>query len=192
VRAALARSSVAIVGCGGLGSNAAAMLLRSGVRALTLIDSDVVEPSNLNRQLYFSDQIGMPKTDALASTLRRIDDGVRLTLIRQRMTAENLVGCVSGTDVIIEAVDDAETKAMIVGVCTRDLPDVPLVTASGLAGDGPANLITTERLADNVLVCGDMVSDVRVTPTLLASRVMVAAAHEANAAIRILLGEPEP
>ena len=188
IRARLAAARIAIVGCGGLGSNAAAMLVRSGVKTLTLIDFDQVEESNLNRQLFFRDQLGQRKTDALAVTLRRVHGDLDLTLAAVCVAPDNLAGLVRGADVIIEAVDRAETKAMIVEVCTRELPDVPLVTASGLAGHGDANAVRTEQLAENVWVVGDLSSDVREGHALLASRVMVAAAHQAHAAVRILLG----
>lgn len=188
VRARLAMSHVALIGCGGLGSNAAAMLVRSGVGHLTLVDFDVVEPTNLNRQLFFVDQIGAPKVEALASTLRRIDPHVELELAQVCMSEGNLPWIVANADVILEAVDSAETKALIAEVCTRELPDVPLVSASGLAGYDSANLITTEQLGDKVWMCGDFTADVREGHALLASRVMVAAAHEAHAAIRLLLG----
>lgn len=188
IRARLAEAHVAIVGCGGLGSNIAAMLVRCGVKSLTLIDFDRVEEGNLNRQLFFRDQLGKPKTDALATTLRRIHDDLDLKLVSECVTRENLVGFVEGADVIVEAVDRAETKALIVDVCTRELPETPLVTASGLAGYAEANAVRTERLADNVWVIGDLASDVREGHALLASRVMLAAAHQAHAAVRIALG----
>jgi sulfur carrier protein ThiS adenylyltransferase len=192
LRARLAASSVAIVGCGGLGSNAAAMLLRSGVRTLTLIDFDRVEESNLNRQLFFRDQLGRLKTEALAETLLRIDPDADLTLFSERVTPENLPGLAAGADVIIEAVDGAETKAMIVNVCMDALPGIPLVTASGLAGYESANAIVTERPAEGLYLVGDLTSDACAGLPLLASRVMVAAAHQAHAAIRCLLGLVEP
>ncbi len=192
LRARLHASSVAIVGCGGLGSNVAAMLLRSGVRRLTLIDFDVVETSNLNRQLFFRDQIGRPKTEALAETLLRIDPGAELTLHTLRVTAANLVGLVRGADAIVEAVDRADTKAMVVNTCMEALPEVPLVTASGLAGFDSANDVATERPCDNLYLVGDLRSDVTAGHALFASRVMVAAAHEAHAVIRRLLGFDEP
>jgi sulfur carrier protein ThiS adenylyltransferase len=192
VRARLGASSVAIIGCGGLGSNVAAMLLRSGVRTLTLIDFDVVDESNLNRQLYFRDQIGRRKTEALAETLRRIDPDARLTLVTRQVTEGDLVDLVRDADVIIEAVDTAETKAMIVNTCMRELPDTPLITASGLAGYGSANDIATERPCDELYLVGDLESDVSEGHSLLASRVMVASAHEAHAAIRRLLGFVDP
>jgi len=188
LRSRLGASRVAIIGCGGLGSNVAAMLVRCGVKNLTLVDSDRVEEGNLNRQLFFRDQIGMLKTEALAVTLRRIGPELELDMAPIRVTADNLVELVRGADVVVEAVDQSDVKAMIVDVVTRDLPDVPLVVASGLAGYDEANGVRTQRLAENVWVVGDMTSDVREGHALLASRVMVAAAHEAHAAVRLLLG----
>lgn len=152
------------------------------------MDSDRVEEGNLNRQLFFRDQIGMLKTEALAATLRRIEPSLELDIAPIRVTGGNVVELVRGADVVIEAVDQPDTKAMIVDVVSRDLPQVPVVTASGLAGYGEANDVRTERLGNNVWVVGDMASDVREGHALLASRVMIAAAHEAHAAVRILLG----
>ncbi|MDP2183122.1 MAG: sulfur carrier protein ThiS adenylyltransferase ThiF [Actinomycetota bacterium] len=188
LRARLRASSVAILGCGGLGSNVAAMLLRSGVRTLALVDVDRVEVDNLNRQLFFRDQIGMLKVEALAETLDRIDPDARLTLVDGFIDAASLPRIVAGADVIVEAVDGVETKTLIADVCGRELPDVPLVSASGLAGYDSANRIETVRVADNLWVAGDLESDVREGHALLASRVMVAAAHQAHAVIRLLIG----
>ena len=191
-RPALRRAKVAIIGCGGLGSNVAAMLVRSGIGELTLIDFDRVEEDNLNRQMFFRDDIGRLKSEALADILRRIDPAVRLGVVVERVTAGSLVALVQDADVIVEAVDTAGDKAMIVNTCTTELPETPLVTVSGLAGSDSANRIVTERIADNVYLVGDLESDVRSGLTLYASRVMVAAAHEAHAVIRVLLGHREP
>jgi sulfur carrier protein ThiS adenylyltransferase len=192
MRARLAASHVAIIGCGGLGSNAAAMLVRCGVGKLTLVDFDVVEESNLNRQMFFLDQLGMPKTAALRETLLRINPDVSLRIHQECVTAENLVDLVGDAEVVIEAADRAEVKAMIANTVLTELADTPLVSASGLAGFDSANDVVTERMADGFYLVGDQRSDVRLGYSLLASRVMVAAAHEAHAAIRILLGYPEP
>jgi len=192
LRARLAASHVAVIGCGGLGSNAATMLVRCGVRELTLIDFDVVEESNLNRQMFFRDQLGMPKTAALRDTLLRIEPGVVLHLHQECVTADNLKELVKGADVVIEAADRAEVKAMIANTALAQIPDTPLVSASGLAGFDSANDVVTERIADGFYMVGDLRSDVRMGHSLFASRVMVAAAHEAHAAVRILLGYPEP
>lgn len=188
LRAKLASSHVAVLGCGGLGSNAAMMLVRSGIGRLTLADFDKVSEDNLNRQMFFVDQIGKPKTEALAITLRRINPDTRLELVDRRITAENLVNTVSDARVIVEAVDTVESKTMIIETCCRELPDVPLVSVSGIAGYESANSVITHRFADNLYIIGDMESDIRAGHSLLASRVMVAAAHEAHTVIRLLLG----
>ncbi|MDA3935611.1 MAG: sulfur carrier protein ThiS adenylyltransferase ThiF [Actinomycetota bacterium] len=184
----LASKAVTILGCGGLGSNCAVMLVRAGVRTLTLVDFDVVEAANLNRQEFFIDQVGMPKVDALATTLRRIDADLNLRLIRDRIDADDLLSMVSGADAIVEAVDSVETKTLILNVCGRELPDAPIVSVSGIAGYASANEITTSRIAQNLWVVGDLESDVRDGHSLVSSRVMTAAAHQAHAVIRILLG----
>lgn len=192
MRARLASATVAIIGCGGLGSNVAEMLARAGVGKLVLIDYDRVEKDNLNRQAYFTDQIGTPKTEALAANLKRIRPDVELVLSTETVTAENLVWLVTGADVIAEAVDTARVKAMIANLCMRDLPDTPLVTVSGLAGTGSVNAIVTERLAERLYVVGDLESDVAAGLPLLSSRVMAAAAAQAHMVVRLLLGYAEP
>lgn len=188
VRQRLANSSAVIIGCGGLGSNIAAMLLRSGVRTLRLIDFDVVEESNLNRQLFFQDQIGRPKVDALVETLRRIDPDARLEPLKLCVTADNLCDLVEGFDVVVEAVDTVEAKALIVGICAVEAGGPPLVAASGLAGYDSANLIRTQQLGESIWVAGDFSADSTQGHALLGSRVMVAAAHQAHAVIRLHLG----
>lgn len=188
VRSRLEHARVGIVGLGGLGSNAAMLLVRTGVRHLVLADFDRVEESNLNRQLYFPDQIGRLKAEALAETLRRIDPAVRLVLVTERITPDNLVQVFSGVDVLIEAVDTAEDKATVVAAASDLLPATPLVWAMGLAGCESANEIQTRCIGNTCWVVGDLEADVREGHALLASRVMIAAAQEAHIAIRLLLG----
>ncbi|MDY0087242.1 MAG: sulfur carrier protein ThiS adenylyltransferase ThiF [Coriobacteriia bacterium] len=192
IRKRLAASLVAIVGCGGLGSNVAAMLVRAGVGSLILIDYDAVEESNLNRQMFFRDQIGVAKVEALGETLRRIAPGVNLALVHKCMTPENLLATVGDADVVVEAADHAEVKAMVANVVCSHPTGMVLVAASGIAGIDSANDIATHRVATNFYVVGDCRSDVRAGLPLLASRVMLAAAHQAHATIRILLGHMDP
>jgi sulfur carrier protein ThiS adenylyltransferase len=191
VRAQLAQGTVGIIGLGGLGSNAAMMLLRSGVRRLVLADFDRVEESNLNRQLYYPDQLGRLKTDALAETLLRIDPDAELTLEAERITRDNIATIFAGVDVLIEAVDTAEDKTAIVEAASDLLPDTPFVWAMGLAGNASANCIETTRVGEDDWLVGDLEADVRDGLPLMATRVMVAAAHEAHMAVRILLGMRE-
>lgn len=188
LRERLSSKSVAILGCGGLGSNCAVLLVRAGVLNLTLVDYDCVEADNLNRQHYFVDQIGVAKVEALSDTLKRIDPRVELRAIHDCLDAESIPRFVAGADAIVEAVDRAETKALIVTTCMREVPHVVLVSASGLAGIGSANDITTVRLGESLWMTGDLVSDIRDGHALAASRVMVAAAHQAHAVVRVLLG----
>jgi sulfur carrier protein ThiS adenylyltransferase len=188
VRARLAGATVGIIGLGGLGSNAAMMLVRSGVRHLVLADFDRVEQGNLARQLYFPDQLGKLKTEALAETLARIEPGLDLTLVAERVEADDILRLFGAVDVLLEAVDSAETKTMIVETASDQLPDTPLVWVAGLAGCATANAIATQRVGETVWVVGDLEADIRDGLPLLASRVMTAAAHEAHIATRILLG----
>lgn len=190
--APLRDAMVGIVGLGGLGSNVAWMLVRSGIRRFVLADHDRVETSNLNRQFYFSDQVGIHKTEALSENLRRIQPDLDLTLIQQTVDQSDVVPMFRHVDVLVEAVDRAQTKAQIISAAARDLPHVPVVAASGLAGTDSANLIISQRVSEYLWVTGDLVADVAQGLPLLSSRVTVAAAHEAHLVVRILLGEGEP
>jgi sulfur carrier protein ThiS adenylyltransferase len=167
------------------------MLVRSGVRHFVLADFDRVEESNLARQLYFPDQLGRLKTDALSETLLRIEPGLDLTLVAERVRADDIPRLFEAVDVLLEAVDSAETKTMIVETAADRLPDKPLVWVAGLAGCATANAIATQRIGENIWVVGDLEADIRDGLPLLASRVMTAAAHEAHIATRILLGMPD-
>jgi sulfur carrier protein ThiS adenylyltransferase len=183
------KGRVAIAGLGGLGSSVAIALARSGVGSLRLIDFDVVEPSNLNRQQYLLNQIGLPKVEALRTNLSAINPFIATDIHYVRVTKDNAVQLLSGVDIVVEAFDDAKAKAMIIEAVLKDLTGVPIVAASGLAGYGPANDIVTGRVADNLYVVGDGISEARPGEGLMAPRVGVAAHHQANAVLRILLGE---
>jgi sulfur carrier protein ThiS adenylyltransferase len=191
VQARLGGATVGIVGLGGLGSNASMMLARSGVRHFVLADFDKVEQGNLARQLYFPDQLGRLKTDALSETLLRIEPDLDLTLIAERVQADDIPRLFGAVDVLLEAVDSAETKTMIVETASDRLPNTPLVWVAGLAGCATANAIATQRIGENIWVVGDLEADIRDGLPLLASRVMTAAAHQAHIATRILLGMPD-
>lgn len=187
----LERATVAICGLGGLGSNIAISLARAGIGELILIDFDQVDITNLHRQQYKADQIGRYKTDALAENLREIAPYVKLTTHTQKISEENYAGLLSQADIICEAFDDAGAKAMLVNGVLETMPDKYLVSASGMAGLGPANTIKTRKITKRFYLCGDGVSDVADGMGLVSSRVMLCAAHEAHAVIRILAEEYE-
>jgi len=183
---------VGIAGCGGLGSALAVALARTGVGMLRLVDFDVVEPSNLNRQQFFVDQLGMKKTEALAENLRRINPYVKIETHDFRLTRENIPAIFAGCDVVAECFDNPTAKReMAVAVRTK-MSETPLVTVSGIAGFGPANAIKTRRVLGNVFLVGDTESAAQPGRGLLAPRVAVAAGHQANVVLRLLLGEITP
>ena len=189
LHAQLAKATVAICGLGGLGSNIAIALARTGIGHLHLIDFDRVDISNLNRQQYFVRQLGLFKTEALRDNLKEIAPYLQITTSTVRVTEENLSTLLADADIICEAFDKAEAKAMLVNSVLEHFPDKWLVAANGMAGKESANLIRTRRLGRRFILCGDGVSDVETSGTLFSARVMACAAHEALAVIRIIAGD---
>ncbi len=185
------RATVGIAGLGGLGSTVAIALARLGVGALLLADFDIVEPSNLNRQQYFTDQIGMPKTEALAATLHRINPYLLYRSYPVRLTVENIPILYEKADVIVEALDREEEKAMLVETVMKQLPGACVVAASGMAGHDTANTINTKRIAKRFYLCGDTFSASEPGRGLMASRVGVVAHHQANAVLQFLMESPD-
>ena len=179
-------ATVAVCGLGGLGSNIAIVLARAGVKKLILIDYDRVDLSNLHRQQYKADQIGIFKTDALADTLLEIAPYVEIQKVTTRITEDNLASLLGDADVICEALDNAEAKAMLVNGVLEQLPDCYLVAASGMAGLETPNTIHTRRVMKRFYLCGDERNDVAETIGLVAPRVMLCAAHQAQTVLLIL------
>ena len=183
---AFSSATVAICGLGGLGSNIAMALVRAGIGKLILIDFDRVDITNLHRQQYKADQIGMYKTDALADNLREINPYIELETHTERITEENAITLLKGADIICEAFDDAECKAMLTNTILSELPDKYLVAASGMAGMGVTNSIKTRRITSKFYLCGDETSEVSDGIGLVAPRVALCAAHQAHTVLRIL------
>lgn len=188
----ISAARVAVCGLGGLGSNIAIALARAGVGHLHLIDFDRVDLTNLNRQQYAVGQLGQYKTDALRETLALISPYCDVTCDTIKVTEETLPDLLRNEDYICEAFDRAEAKAMLVSGVLEHFPEKYLVAASGLAGLGSANTIQTRRVSRRFYLCGDGTSDSSVGLGLVASRVLVCAAHEANMILRLIAGEREP
>ena len=189
VHARLKSAVIGIAGAGGLGSAVAVALARIGIGRLVIADFDVVEPSNLNRQQYFVDQIGIPKVQALAENLARINPYSTVAAHATLLTPENIPQLFSGCPVIVEAFDRADMKAMLVETVLEQMPDATIVAASGLAGCGPNNDIVTRRAAKRLYLVGDGESEAGPGCGLMAPRVGIAAHHQANQVVRIILGE---
>jgi len=187
VHAKLKAATVGIAGLGGLGSTAALALARSGVGCLVLADFDVVEPTNLNRQQYSVDQIGMPKAAALSANISAANPFVDVEAVERRITAENAVETFGGVDVMIEAFDRPEEKAMLARVFRRERPEVPFIAASGVAGYGPEEEIRVNAMGGGFYVVGDLTSGARPGMGLMAPRVGIAACMQANLALRLIV-----
>ena len=184
-------ATVAVCGLGGLGSNIAVALARAGIGKLLLMDFDRVDISNLHRQQYKANQIGRFKTDALAENLSEIAPYTEVKTVTVKITEENLADLLKDADIVCEAFDRAESKAMLVNGILEQLPQCYLVAASGMAGMDTPNAIRTRRIMKHFYLCGDEVSDVADTIGLVAPRVMLCAAHQAHTVLRILAGEYE-
>jgi len=180
----LSNATIGIAGCGGLGSNAAVALARSGVGNMILADSDTVEESNLNRQSYTRSDIGRKKTEALSDYLKNINPDIRLVLSSEKIIPENVEHIFREADLLIEALDSAESKAWIIESWCSAFPDRPVIGGSGLAGYGGTDDLKARR-AGNVVICGDGKSDESIG--LCGARVAIVAAMQANEAVRLLV-----
>lgn len=188
----LDRASVGIAGLGGLGSNIAVHLARLGVGRLVLVDFDTVDVTNLNRQHYTMKDIGVPKTLALLEQLEEINPYLQYEPYTERVIPANVERMFAGCDVVCEAFDRADQKAMLIETLLERLPDTVVVSGSGMAGYGSANAISTERRFGRLYVCGDGTSDIADGVGLMAPRVAVCAAQQATMVLRLLLGETAP
>jgi sulfur carrier protein ThiS adenylyltransferase len=183
----LKKYTVAIAGLGGLGSNAAIFLARVGIGKLILIDYDVVEPSNLNRQQYFIKHIGMKKTEAIKDIIKNCNPYVELETRNEFIDENNINSLFKDADIVIEALDDAKYKALLVNFILQKMKDKIIIASSGMAGYFSSNTIVTEKIMNNFYLVGDKVSESKPGCGLMAPRVAIAASHQANAVLRIIL-----
>lgn len=179
---------IGIAGAGGLGSNCAMALVRSGIGELIIADFDRVTASNLNRQFYFADQLGMKKVKALADNLLRINPHLVLKVYDRKLLPADIIALYKSCDVIVEAFDDADQKQMLIETVSEHYPDKPLVVGSGMAGWGESNQIKAQQF-DNLYICGDQHAEVSGQLPPLAPRVGIVANMQANGVLEILLGK---
>jgi len=188
IKKKLVSSSVGIAGLGGLGSNAAIALARSGIGRLVLVDFDNVEKSNLNRQYYFLDQIGKPKVKAIEENIKKINPDVKIETYNHKLEKGSIEKFFTDVDVVIEALDKAETKTLFIEEILTKLPNTPIVAASGVAGYGNSDRIFTKKLG-MLNICYDEQALSSDEDVLMAPRVALMANWEANIALEILIGE---
>ncbi|MCR6570764.1 thiamine biosynthesis protein ThiF [Campylobacter insulaenigrae] len=181
----LKKASVAICGLGGLGSHIAINLARSGVGRLHLIDFDVVEPSNLNRQAYMVEDLGKFKSDALKEQISKINPFIEVFSQNLKIEKENIAQLFVDDDIVCEAFDSAKYKAILAQNFHKYFDKI-LICGSGLAGYGDSNSIQTKKIAKNFYVCGDLKSEAKPGSGLMAPRVNICAGHQANLVLELL------
>ncbi len=184
-RAALESVRVGIAGAGGLGSNCAMHLVRSGVKHITIADFDVVNESNLNRQFFFRDQIGQKKVEAIKENLLRIEPDADIRAVDMRLDASSAREVFADCGIVVEAFDAVDAKVMLVSAFASS--GKKLVTASGLAGWGRSNAMKVRKMG-NIVAVGDGETAVGASAAPASPRVGIAAAMQANAVVSLLLG----
>lgn len=183
----LAAARVGIAGAGGLGSNAAVHLVRSGIRRLVVADFDRVEPSNLNRQFYFADQVGTKKVAALKANLLRIDPDLEMESVDLRLDVANVRCTFRNCAIILEALDRARDKKMMAECFLTD-PRL-FVCASGIGGWGDADRIRTRKMGDTNYMVGDGRSEISADMPPTAAIVGIAAAKQADIVVAAILNK---
>jgi len=187
---ALASVQVGIAGAGGLGSNVAMLLVRSGVRCLRIVDHDRVEPSNLNRQCYWPEDVGRPKVEALRDRLLALEPELQLNVSRDTIIADTAGLLFKDCAIVVEALDEAGIKA---DLCASLLAQgFYIVAASGIGGvygTGGSGLppMQLRRLGASFVCVGDFASAVDEHTPPFAPRVMQAAALQADAVLAKIL-----
>lgn len=185
----LHNARVAIAGLGGLGSNIAVMLARSGIGKLLLVDFDVVDVTNLNRQMYFIPQLGKPKAEALPELLYQINPYAAYESVCVKVTPENVRELFYDYPIVCEAFDCPDQKAMLVRELLVQCPKTTVISGNGMAGYADINEIKTQQMMRRLYVCGDQNTDVGSGIGLIAPRVAACAAHEANKVLQLIMQE---
>lgn len=187
MRTKLRNARVAVAGLGGLGSNIAVMLARSGIGELLLVDFDTVDVTNLNRQMYLIPQLGKPKAEALPEILYQINPYLTYRSVCIKVTPGNVKELFSEYPIVCEAFDKPDQKAMLVRELLMQCPKTIVVSGNGMAGYADANEIRTCQVMKRLYVCGDQSTDVGNGIGLIAPRVAVCAAHEANKVLQLIM-----
>lgn len=185
----LKNAKIAVAGLGGLGSHIAVSFARMGIGHLKLMDFDIVDPTNIHRQYYFLDQIGMFKTDALEQNLKRINPFIDYEFECIKINEENIKTLFHGYDFLMEALDNAKAKTMLINGALTNYPKLTVIAASGVAGFDDIEKVHTKKLGKNLFVVGDFINETKPGIGLTATRVTAIANMQAHIAIRKLIGE---
>ena len=185
----LSKFRIGIAGAGGLGSNCAIALARSGIGTLVICDFDIIEAANLNRQYYFAEQIGQLKITALKNNILKINPAVKVVTCEDELNRKNIPEIFQGCDVIVEALDSPEMKEMFIETVQLKMKGTPLIVGSGLAGWGKNESIKTRKIDDTLFLCGDESTGASDDVPVLAPRVAIVANMQANLVLELLLNK---
>ncbi|NLW31138.1 MAG: sulfur carrier protein ThiS adenylyltransferase ThiF [Fibrobacter sp.] len=179
---------IAVAGAGGIGSNCAHALIRCGFEKMLIADFDTVSAKNLNRQMFFHDQIGKPKVDCLKKNLLRINPRAQIQASCTRIERDNIHELFDKYDIIIEAFDNPECKSMLVEEFMGS--GKLIVSVSGIGGFGDAEKIVTRKIHPDFYIVGDGISEVNDSVKPYAPMVLTAAAKQADIVLSWVLGKP--
>ena len=155
---------------------------QSGLGKLIISDFDIVSLSNLGRQAFNLDQVGLPKVEALAQNIRKVNPFIELEIHKLCLDADNIQELFQEVDIMIEAFDTASAKTMLIECFSQHFPDTDLICASGLAGYGKSEEIRIVR-AGKLFVVGDQCSQLSPGISPISARIMIVAAMQANLAL---------
>jgi sulfur carrier protein ThiS adenylyltransferase len=178
---------IGIAGTGGLGSNCAMMLVRSGFNDFIIADFDIVDHSNLNRQFFFFDQVGKKKTDMLSVNLLKINQNLNISKINDPLSSENIKLIFSDCDIIIEAFDDPYMKKVIIESFVNT--EKFLVSASGISGFKMYEKIKVRKVRENFYLVGDEKSEISSENPPVGPGVNIAASIQADIVLSYALGK---
>lgn len=185
----VSKSRIGFAGAGGLGSNCALNLVRSGFSKLTIVDFDIIIPSNLDRQFYFLDQVGLNKVDALKTNLLRVNPDLEIKALIKKIDKDNIKTIFADCDIVLECFDRAEHKKMLVEGLVSSGKFI--VAVSGVGGIGSSDEIRIHQLKDNLVLIGDLKSDISHKPPV-SPRVNIVAAKQADVVLSYVLHKPPP
>jgi sulfur carrier protein ThiS adenylyltransferase len=180
-------AKIGIAGLGGLGSNIAMMLVRSGINDIVMADLDIVDLSNINRQNYCLEDIGSKKTDATESVLRKINPYMNIEKHHVRLDPSNIKNIFADCSIVCEAFDVPSEKAMLINTLLEQCPGTKVISGSGMAGYGRSDDITTKKISGSLYICGDGIDMEDAEGGLMSPRVNICAGHMANTVLALLI-----
>lgn len=178
-------AKIGIAGCGGLGTNIANALARSGFIDFEIIDNDIVEGSNLNRQNYFIDEIGLNKTDVTGKRIRQINPDANIITHKIRLSKGNFNKYFRDRGIVFEAFDNKPSKKLFLEMLGNS--DRLLIMGSGMAGIKGDGSIKIKKVKRNLFIVGDGITDADKKNPPLAPRVIACAALMASVALENIL-----